>query len=217
MAGGSTGPWFRGLFHPTQTRIRVSNGEAATCRSACVCTYTHACRGGAWREGTRFPSPASRFHGCAPGGSSGREWPLLAEGRPPLLRLPVCPFLPKPSGSRPSPVPLVRLSPFLHRRLAASLTSFVSLCPPCLPRLFCHLFWTSVPCSLASAGFSGCCSVGSQLRTAWSTWPSRPLAAPSGPTLPWRWCRPAPPFPGRVCWVGGSREGPEGPGPPADE
>lgn len=134
MAGGSTGPWFRGLFHPTQTRIRVSNGEAATCRSACVCAYTHACRGAAWREGTRFLSPASRFQGCAPGGSSGREWPLLAEGRPPLLRLPLCPFLPKPSGSRPSPVPLVpslTLPPPPPRCLAHLLRLFVpTLSPP---------------------------------------------------------------------------------------
>lgn len=131
MAGGSTGPWFRGLFHPTQTRIRVSNGEAATCRSACACIHTRV-SGGRVERGHTLPFTC--FQGCAPGGSSGREWPLLAEGRPPLLRLLLCPFLPKPSGSRPSPVPLVpslTLPPPPPRCLAHLLRLFVpTLSPP---------------------------------------------------------------------------------------
>lgn len=131
MAGGSTGPWFRGLFHPTQTRIRVSNGEAATCRSACACIHTRV-SGGRVERGHTLPFTC--FQGCAPGGSSGREWPLLAKGRPPLLRLPLCPFLRKPSGSRPSPVPLVpslTLPPPPPRCLAHLLRLFVpTLSPP---------------------------------------------------------------------------------------
>lgn len=75
MAGGSTGPWFRGLFHPTQTRIRVSNGEAATCRSACVRAYTHACRGGGVERGHTLPFTCFLL----PGVRAGRlKWPGMA-------------------------------------------------------------------------------------------------------------------------------------------
>lgn len=185
MAGGSTGPWFRGLFHPTQTRIRVSNGEAATCRSACVCAYTHACRGGGVERGHTLPFTCFPL----PGVRAGRlEWPgMAAAGRgaaatssPPRVSFP-----PQTLGLPPLPCPL---SPVSHpSSTAASLPRSPpsSLCAhPVSPAFFVTSFGPPSPVlwrprvSLAAALWGPSCVLcGAPGRAA----PWLPLLAPLCP------------------------------------
>lgn len=184
MAGGSTGPWFRGLFHPTQTRIRVSNGEAATCRSACACIHTRVSGGGVERGHTL---PFTCF--LLPGVRAGRlEWPgMAAAGRgaaatasPPLVSFP-----PQTLGLPPLPCPL---SPVSHpSSTAASLPRSPpsSLCAhPVSPAFFVTSFGPPSPVfwrprvSLAAALWGPSCVLrGAPGRAA----PWLPLLAPLCP------------------------------------
>lgn len=184
MAGGSTGPWFRGLFHPTQTRIRVSNGEAATCRSACACIHTRV-SGGRVERGHTLPFTCFLL----PGVRAGRpEWPgMAAAGRgaaatasPPLVSFP-----PQTLGLPPLPCPL---SPVSHpSSTAASLPRSPpsSLCAhPVSPAFFVTSFGPPSPVlwrprvSLAAALWGPSCVLrGAPGRAA----PWLPLLAPLCP------------------------------------
>lgn len=181
---GAQGLGFGGSFTPPRPGSGFQTGRRPhVAVRVCVHTHTHV-GGAAWREGTRFPSPASRFQGCgraARVAGNGRCWP---RGGRHCFASPVS-FPPQTLGLPPLPCPL---SPVSHpSSTAASLPRSPpsSLCAhPVSPAFFVTSFGPPSPVlwrprvSLAAALWGPSCVLrGAPGRAA----PWLPLLAPLCP------------------------------------
>lgn len=150
-AGGRTGLW---------TWIRLSNEAVATCArcghmcTVHVCARLHRGAGGGEAESEHtavtcillFPVMLTRRGGRWHEWHEQRCWLRGSLTALPLL----VPFLPQSCWFPFPPLPPLGLSSFLHCPCTFWPVPFTSLCSPCAALLFCHLCWTSVPCSPAS-------------------------------------------------------------------